>query len=217
MTGVTVRGSLSHLTTHSAVHAIPIVLVLAASACAGPTDLDPAEATPRASATPATDTSEEPPSPHTHLDQVWTDDPELAPHVKSAVERWSKATGRSWVFAKGPRTVVWGDPGSGSMGKRVGDDIVMSSAWRESVWLGRVVTHELGHYFRAGHTGNPWSLMYESLANVDCLSRADLEFVCGGWPCTSFEVECDWLAPHDTEDVGGEAPSGENFTAPDFD
>lgn len=190
-----------------------MLLVLVASGCAVSTDPAAVEATLEAPATPETKPSD-PSSPPTRLDQVWTDDAQLAPLVKLAVERWSKATGRPWVFAKGPRTVVWGEPDGASVGKRIGDDIVMSGAWRDSAWLDRVVVHELGHYFRAGHTGDPWSVMYESVGNVDCLSRTDLEFVCDGWPCTKFEIECDWLEQHQTQDVDRLNPTGGDRSAP---
>jgi hypothetical protein len=213
MIGVTGRGSVAHLTTHSIITFFPVLLASTAGACTVPTDPARAEATLRARATPETNASQESSSPPTHLDQVWTDDPKLAPLVRSAVERWRKATGRQWVFAKGPRTVVWGNPAGGSMGRRIGDDIVMSAAWSDSDWLGRVVVHELGHYFRAGHTGDPWSVMYESVGNVECLSRSDLEFVCDGWPCTKFEVECDWL-DQQRQDLDQGTPIGRDRTAP---
>lgn len=194
------RGS-ANLVHHSSIAAISLLLpAFSASACAVSTHPEPAESTLPAAAAPESATRQ-----NTHLDQVWTDDPELAPLVQSAVERWSEATGRQWVFTEGPRVVSWGDLDDGSVGRRIGDDVIMNTAWRDSDWLDQVVVHELGHYFRAGHTGDPWSVMYASIGNVDCLSHTDLAFVCGAWPCTRFEVECDWLDEHLLDDANAAA------------
>ena len=130
-----------------------------------------------------------------------TASPELADSVASAVDRWSAATGRSWVYA-GAATedvganfhVAPGEPPEGFVAFAYGNGrVVVSPDWLTSPWIGTVLMHELGHAFRGDHHEGS-GVMYYGIGDgvmTSCLTEADLVWACRDFGCTDFDSECD--------------------------
>ena len=146
---------------------------------------------------PAVDRHEE---PETSIETV-TASPELGAWVASAVERWSAATGRSWVYggttsedAGATFHIAPGEPPPGYVAFAYGNGrIVVSPAWVNSSLIGTVLMHELGHAFRGDHHEGS-GVMYYALGDgvmTSCLTPADLVWACRDFECTDFASECE--------------------------
>lgn len=130
-----------------------------------------------------------------------TASPELADSVASAVERWSAATGRPWVYA-GAATedvgasfhVAPGEPPEGFVAFAYANGrVVISPDWVTSPLIRTVLMHELGHAFRGDHHEGS-GVMYYGIGDgvmTPCLTQADLVWACRDFSCTDFASECE--------------------------
>jgi len=130
-----------------------------------------------------------------------TASPELADSVESAVNRWSDATGRPWVY-RGAATedvganfhVAPGEPPEGYVAFAYANGrVVVSPDWVSSPLIRTVLMHELGHAFRGDHHASS-GVMYYGIGDgvmTPCLTEADLVWACRDFGCTDFASECD--------------------------
>lgn len=138
-----------------------------------------------------------------------TASPELAGWAELAVERWSIATGRPWVFGGATNEDVGatfhiapGTPPPGFVAFAYGNGrVVVSPAWVGSSLIGTVLMHELGHAFRGDHHYGG-GVMYYAIGDgvmTSCLTPADLEWACRDFECTDFASECSQPRADDVE------------------
>jgi len=130
-----------------------------------------------------------------------TASPELADSVESAVNRWSAATGRPWVYG-GAATedvganfhVAPGEPPEGYVAFAYANGrVVVSPDWVSSPLIRTVLMHEIGHAFRGDHHAGS-GVMYYGIGDgvmTPCLTEADLAWACRDFGCTDFATECD--------------------------
>jgi len=129
-----------------------------------------------------------------------TASPEFGEWAELAVERWSAATGRPWVFGGATKEdigatfhITAGEPPPGYVAFAYGNGrVVVSPEWLGSSLLGTVLMHELGHAFRGDHHEGG-GVMYYAIGDgvmTSCLTPADLEWACRDFDCTDFASEC---------------------------